>query len=114
MTTLYGISNCDTVKKAKKWLEAEKISFQFHDFRVDGLTEKTIKDWLQKVPLDKLINKRSKAWQSLTETEKNTLSKTTEPTICCEYETLIKRPVLVHQNHIIFGFKAAEYDSLFK
>ena len=62
MTTLYGIKNCDTVKKTRKWLEANAIDYTFHDFRVEGITEELVNNWLEQQPLDKLVNKRSTTW----------------------------------------------------
>ena len=62
---LYGISNCDTVKKAKNWLETNNLDYRFHDFRKQGLETETVQDWLNQIPWDKLLNKRSTTWRNL-------------------------------------------------
>jgi arsenate reductase len=118
LITLYGISNCDSVKKAKKWLGDHAIVYAFHDFRVDGLNAEQIEQWLQQVPSDKLLNKRSTTWKQLPDTLKNDLAadnaaqslliKTMEA-----HPTLIKRPVLVvADDNIQVGFSATNYEQL--
>ena len=61
---IYGISNCDTVKKAKNWLDKHNIDYQFHDFRQQGLDKKIIDGWLKTVAWDKILNKRSTSWRN--------------------------------------------------
>ena len=65
MATLYGIKNCDTVRKARKWLESEEIDYSFHDFRVDGLDKKNLSAWVKSVGWEELLNKRSTTWKQL-------------------------------------------------
>ena len=64
-TTLYGIPNCDTVKKARKWLDANGIEYRFHDFRKDGINETMIREWMKTQPLELLLNKRGTTWRQL-------------------------------------------------
>ena len=118
MITLYGISNCDSVKKAKKWLGDNEIVYAFHDFRVDGLTAKQIKAWLEHIPSEKLLNKRSTTWKQLPDTLKNQLAADNAPIpllveTMTEHPTLIKRPVLaITNNNIQVGFSATHYQQL--
>ena len=65
MTTLYGIKNCDTVKKARKWLDNKAIDYQFHDFRVDGLERAQLEEWVAELGWETLVNKRSTTWKQL-------------------------------------------------
>ena len=65
MITLYGIKNCDTVKKACKWLELHGVEYQFHDFRVDGLEREAVQAWLAELGWQNLVNKRSTSWKAL-------------------------------------------------
>lgn len=118
MTTLYGIKNCDTVKRARKWLEREKIDYQFHDIRSDGLTASDIKSWLKVVPAEQLLNKRSTTWKQLPEATKQSL----EPSpiaakltpVLLEHPTLIKRPVLkLAKDNVAVGFSADNYRAIF-
>ena len=118
MITLYGISNCDSVKKAKKWLGDNEIVYVFHDFRADGLTTEQIKHWLEQVPREKLLNKRSTTWKQLPDGLKNELTADNAAESLFidtmrEYPTLIKRPVLAISNdNIQVGFSAADYQQL--
>lgn len=113
MTTLYGIKNCDTVKKARAWLESNKIDYKFHDFRTDGLSEKQIAEWINELGLETLVNKRSTTWKELDETVKNEFDKNSAIKVIAENPTLIKRPLLDtgRQKHV--GFKDTEYNKIF-
>ncbi|MFL0796493.1 MAG: ArsC family reductase [Cellvibrionaceae bacterium] len=113
MTTLYGIKNCDTVKKARKWLEGEDITYGFHDVRADGLSADDIERWLQKVEWETLVNKRSTTWKQLDEATRNSLDASNVVDTLLANPTLIKRPVLDHKGQVTVGFKAANYESLF-
>lgn len=113
MITLYGIKNCDTVKKARDWLDKKKIVYQFHDFRTDGLSEAQVSTWVNELGLDTLVNKRSTTWKELNEASKNSFNATNAIKIIIENPTLIKRPLLDtgKQKHV--GFKDAEYSKIF-
>ncbi|MBL1321087.1 MAG: ArsC family reductase [Methylophaga sp.] len=112
MTTLYGIKNCDTVRKARRWCEANNIDFQFHDFRVDGLDEITIGKWLESVSWETLLNKRSRTWQNIDQNKKDTLNQNNAITLMLENPTLIKRPILMTGRDIIVGFNIMDYEKL--
>ncbi|MDG6773009.1 ArsC family reductase [Thiomicrorhabdus sp. ZW0627] len=109
---LYGIPNCDTVRKARKFLEERQIDYRFHDFKKDGLTQETIQKWLQNLPIEILVNKRSTSWKQLTEQQKENLMNQSDLTVLTEMPTLIKRPVLETANVLLVGFKADEYQAL--
>lgn len=113
MTTIYGINNCDTVKKAVKWLEQNAIAYQFHDFRKDGLSEELLLSLEQKAGWDALINKRSTTYRNLSSEVKDNLTGQTAVNTILEQPTLIKRPVLLTNNNIHIGFKPAQYQELF-
>lgn len=111
---IFGIPNCDTVKKARSWLDKHKVDYQFHDFRRDGLTEKQIKAWLGKVELEVLLNKRSRSWRELSERDKTNVTETKAIKLMLKQPSLIKRPVLVTGKTITVGFDPKHYQSLFK
>lgn len=113
MTTLFGIKNCDTVKKAQKYLNDAKINFDFHDFRVDGIDPLTIQSFIEQLGLEKVINKRSTTWKQLSEEQKKSLSKETAIALCLEQPTLIKRPVLIFDGQYHIGFTVDQYNALF-
>jgi len=109
---LYGIPNCDTVRKARNFLETKQIEYTFHDFRKDGLTEATIQQWLESQPIEILVNKRSTSWKQISEEQKQALMSATDLSVLTELPTLIKRPVLQTESKLFVGFKAAEYETL--
>ncbi len=113
MTTLYGIKNCDTVRKARKWLELEGFDYSFHDFRVDGLDKKDLHAWVKDVGWEVLLNKRSTTWKQLSDKDKETVDEGKAITLMLANPTLIKRPVLTYKKKIHVGFKPAEYKALF-
>jgi len=113
MITLYGIKNCDTVKKARTWLEQNNIAYQFHDFRADGLSEAQVKTWIAEIGLETLVNKRSTTWKELDETIKTQFSETAAPAIIGANPTLIKRPLLDTGKQKVVGFKDSEYAHIF-
>ncbi len=113
MTTLYGIKNCDTVKKARTWLEQHKVDYRFHDFRADGLTDAQVKSWIAEIGLDTLVNKRSTTWKELDESTKTNFDETTAVAIISANPTLIKRPLLDTGTQKQVGFKDAEYARIF-
>ena len=113
MITLYGIKNCDTVKKARDWLEKNKIEYKFHDFRADGLSETQVSTWINDLGLETLVNKRSTTWKELDETSKNNFDEKSAVKIISANPTLIKRPLLDSGKQKYVGFKDAEYSKIF-
>ncbi len=113
---LYGISpkTCDTVRKAKKWLETENIHFNFVDFREDGLTEELLQFWSSALSWEMIFNKRSTSFRNLTDAEKTDISEAKAIKLMLEYPTLIKRPILVVDDQVHTGFKADQYQEIFK
>lgn len=109
MTTLYGISNCNTVKKAKDWLQDNNIEFQFHDYRKQGLNAELLESFEAVLGWEKLLNKQSTSWRKLTDDQKANISKQTALQFMLETPTLIKRPVLDTGEKMIIGFKADNY-----
>ncbi len=111
--TLYGINNCDTVKKARRWLEQQSIEFRFHDFRKDGLEAQQLRNWLTELGWEILINKRSTSWKALDDASKAALNNDTAVDLILQTPTLIKRPLLDTGNTRQVGFKAADYQKIF-
>jgi Spx/MgsR family transcriptional regulator len=113
MTTLYGIANCDTVRKARKWLTSHDVDYQFRDFRKDGLNAKQLKNWASKVGWETLLNRRSQTWRKLKDKDKTALTEARALKLMQAEPTLIKRPVLEVNNQVYIGFKDADYQQLF-
>ena len=110
---IFGIPNCDTVKKARSWLDNNNIDYDFHDFRRDGLSEKQIKSWLKKIELEVLLNKRSRTWRELSESDKSNVTETKAIKLMLKQPSLIKRPVLVNGSEVTVGFEPKHYQALF-
>jgi arsenate reductase len=106
---LYGIKNCDTVKKARRWLEANDVAYTFHDFRTDGLEKATVDSWLKHVSWEVLLNKRGTTWRKLEDPRKEQLDEAIAVELMLANPTLIKRPVITTENACFVGFKEADY-----
>jgi len=113
VTTLYGIPNCDTVKKAQKWLAQQNIDYSFHDYRKDGLDEELVQFFLSHLSWSELLNKRSTSYRALTDEQKAGLNEVTAVALFIEFPTLIKRPLLIDGDNALLGFKAESYQALF-
>ncbi len=110
---VYGIKNCDTVKKARRWLDANDVAFDFHDVRADGLDKATIESWLQTVSWEVLLNKRGTTWRKLEDPRKETLDEAIAVELMLANPTLIKRPVVTVDQDCLVGFKEADYAHYF-
>ena len=112
MLTLYGIKNCDTVKKARRWLEDHGIDYQFHDFRQDGLDKKQLASWIEQLGWEAVVNKRSTTWRNLSENDKVITNNQQAVKLLLANLTLIKRPVVQNNKNLLVGFKEAEFQKL--
>ncbi len=113
MTTLYGIKNCDTVKKARKWLEANNRDYQFHDFRETPIKQQQVKDWITQLGWDTVVNKRSTSWKQLSEEQRNAMDEKSAIAAILDNPTLVKRPLLDKDGDYTVGFSDKIYQSLF-
>ena len=110
---LHGISNCDTVRKTKKWLEANNIAYTFVDFRKDGIEKSDVARWVELSGLEKILNKRGTTWRKLSKSQQNFASEQEAIELLFTEPTLIKRPVLEFKEHIEIGFSESNYKALF-
>ena len=113
MTKIYGIKNCDTVKKAIKWLADNGLSPQLHDYRVDGLDANWLAQMAEKFGWENLVNKRSTTWRELDNEIKNNLTKDLALKALNKQPTLIKRPIVILDNVALIGFNETEYKQAF-
>jgi len=113
MTTLYGIKNCDTVRKARRWLDENGVEYQFHDFRADGLTKKQASDWLKEIDWTVLINRRGTTWRKLPEATRTAIDAASALELMLENPVIIKRPVLDTGSSRHVGFSVDNYSQLF-
>ncbi|MBC3830643.1 arsenate reductase [Undibacterium amnicola] len=116
---LFGIPNCDTVKKARTWLEQQAIPFEFHNFKKDGLTQAQVETWLQKIELDTLINRKGTTWRALSDEQKSCADNRDDAiALILENPSLVKRPVLQinddERQYVSVGFNDQLYQTIFK
>ena len=112
MNILYGIKNCDSVKKTKLWLDRNGIEYQFHDFRRDGLSMEQVQNFIEKGSWETVLNKRSTSWRQLDDKQKSDLNADKVAGLLLEYPTLIKRPILIAGEHFFIGFNQQTYQAL--
>ncbi|MEQ9546335.1 MAG: ArsC family reductase [Marinobacter sp.] len=110
---IYGIKNCDTVKKARKWLDEQGVSYDFHDFKKDGLDGTLLSRWEQSVGWETLLNRRGTTWRKLPEDVRDTINAQSAHDIMLENPSIIKRPVVEHEGNVSVGFKADEWATRF-
>jgi arsenate reductase len=108
---IYGIKNCDTMTKARKWLDAHGVAYAFHDYRVDGLDKARLKDWVKAVGWEKLLNKSSATFRELPDGAKQGLTEAKATALMLETPTAIKRPVLDIGGNLLVGFRPEAYEA---
>lgn len=112
--TLYGIPNCDTVKKARTWLAAQQLDFTFHDFKKQGLERAAVEAWLQQLPWDVLVNKKGTTWRALSDERKASITDAASALeLMLENPSIIKRPVLDKDGKYSVAFSDAQYSAIF-
>jgi arsenate reductase (glutaredoxin) len=112
--TLYGIPNCDTVKKARTWLDAQGIAYAFHDFKKAGIQRELVETWLRDVPWDVLVNRKGTTWRGLSDEQKAAVN---DPSSAAELmlatPSVVKRPVLHIAGKSHVGFSPDLYQQIF-
>ncbi|MFQ3303485.1 MAG: arsenate reductase [Candidatus Paceibacteria bacterium] len=118
---MHGISNCDTIKKAKKWLTDAGIEFSFRDYKQHPPSVIELQSWSYQVGWEELLNKRGTTWRKLSEEQQDACNETTVCVLLSEQPSMIKRPLLVIQRQqdgqqiqAFVGFKAGQYATIFK
>ena len=104
MTTLYGIANCDTVRKTRKWLEQQAVDYRFYDYKKQGCPRELARKLLKQVGADVLINKRGTTWRKLPDSSKSNLTSDNTEALLSEHPSLIKRPIIEHSGEWLVGY----------
>ncbi len=112
MIKLYGIPNCDTMKKARKWLEKNNLEYAFHDYKKSGVPLKNLKQWVKKAGWEVVLNKRGTTWRKLDDNVKNNIDEASAIQVMLDNPSAIKRPVLESGKTLLVGFKEDEYKML--
>ena len=113
MTTLYGIRNCDTVRKARRWLDENGVDYSFHDLRSDGLDKKTLLAWEKELGWEQLLNRRGTTWRKLPQNTRDGIDRTRAVSIMLEHPAIIKRPVLALDGQFHVGFSPDNWQEIF-
>ena len=113
MTTLYGIPNCDTMKKARKWLADNGVEYAFHDYKKLGIEKKRLAEWIKAVGWETLLNRRGMMWRKVPDDVKASIDEKSAITLMLETPSIIKRPVLEAKGKVTVGFTPETYEQLF-
>jgi arsenate reductase (glutaredoxin) len=111
--TIYGIKNCDTMSKARKWLDDHKVNYQFHDYRVDGIDRSHVQSWIKALGWEKVLNRASATFRELPAAAKESLTEAKAIALMLDQPTMIKRPVLEAGEQLLIGFKPDAYETAF-
>ena len=112
--TVYGIPNCDTIKKTLDWYKHNNIEVEFYDFKKSGITKDKLKGWCAKVGYDVILNKKSTTWRSLSkETQQKITGEKEAIELMTAYTSVIKRPVIEINTNVLVGFNETKYNEIF-
>jgi len=111
--TLYGIPNCDTVKKARTWLAGRGIDYAFHDYKKQGIEAKRIAGWIERAGLDRVLNTAGTTYKALPDAVKAGMTGDTAPALMAANPSCIKRPIVEHDGGLLVGFKPDEWERAF-
>ena len=114
MIDIYGIRNCDTMKKAFAWLQEQGLDYRFHDFKKAGLDAALLDDWIARVGWERLLNRRGMMWRKLDPETRDAIDLERARDVMLEMPTIIKRPVLDSGGELLVGFSDPAYRSLLK
>ena len=106
---LYGIPNCDTVKKARTWLDGQGLGYSFHDYKKEGADPERLAQWIDAAGLDAVLNRRGTTFRALSEADKADINAAKGVRLMAASPSLIKRPVVEHPGGVLVGFKADEW-----
>jgi arsenate reductase (glutaredoxin) len=106
---IYGIKSCDTMKKARVWLDAQGLKYTFHDYKVDGVAPALLQAWVRQVGWETLLNRAGTTFRKLPEPDKTSLDEGKAMALMLAQPSMIKRPVLARGKTLIVGFKADVY-----
>jgi arsenate reductase len=107
--TIYGIKNCDTMKKARAWLDTHGIKYSFHDYKVDGISEERLRGWIAQVGWETLLNRGGTTFRKLPEAQKTGVTESKAVQLMLAQPSVIKRPVLEIGSRLLVGFKPETY-----
>ena len=111
--TLYGIPNCDTVKKARAWLDGHGIAYAFHDYKKSGITAAKLKAWCKAFGWESVLNRAGTTFRKLPDAAKSDLDQAKAIPLMLEQPSMIKRPIVEHAGGLLVGVKPSEWEEAF-
>ena len=111
--TIYGIKNCDTMKKARTWLDAKAVAYRFHDYKAEGIDEASLKRWVEALGWETVLNRAGTTFRALPDAGKQDLDATKAIALMLAQPSMIKRPMLDRDGALTAGFKPDIYETLF-
>jgi arsenate reductase (glutaredoxin) len=113
-TTLYGIKACDTMKKARSWLDGQGVEYRFHDYKVDSIDRAHVERWCNELGWEKVLNRAGTTFRKLPEADKDGITEKKAIALMLAQPSMIKRPILEAHSKLLAGFKSEEYAAAFK
>ena len=110
--TLYGIRNCDTVKKARAWLDSHGVDYRFHDYKIAGVDAERLQAWVDRLGWEALLNRSGTTFRKLSDVDRQDVDQDRAIALMIAYPSLIKRPVLESPERLLAGFDRAAYAEL--
>lgn len=110
---MYGIPNCDTIKKARGWFSSRNQDYLFHNYKKQGIDKERLQDWLAQFGWNQLINKRGTTWRKLDEDTKSNMNDSTALAVMLDNTSIIKRPIVEFNGQVIIGFDESSYERTF-
>ncbi len=111
--TIYGIKNCDTMKKARAWLDSRRVAYRFHDYKSQGIAREVLTAWSEAVGWETLLNRAGTTFRALPDRDKDGLTEEKAIALMLAQPSMIKRPVLDHGGRLLVGFKPYRYETEF-
>ena len=110
---IYGIPNCNTVRKARKWLDGQGLDYAFHDYKKEGVDAEALEHWADRVGWEVLLNRRGTTWRKLDESEREGVDRDRALALMAEHPSLIKRPVATREDsdRVLVGFAESEWEN---
>lgn len=112
MTTIYGIKNCDTMKKAFAWLEQQGVDYRFHDYKKEGVPEAPLRQWIDMLGWETVINRRGTTWRKLDQAVRDNMDAQQAVAVAMDNPSIIKRPILQCGDTPVAGFNADHWKKM--
>jgi Spx/MgsR family transcriptional regulator len=111
--TIYGIKNCDTMKKARTWLDTKGVAYRFHDYKAEGIDEASLKRWVEALGWETVLNRAGTTFRALSDADKQDIDAKKAIALMLAQPSMIKRPMLDRDGALTSGFKPDIYETLF-